>query len=486
MLSKTSAHRWVIPFILFNAGHVLCRNLVPIRLSSGVGNGKRADLSGLDLLSAETFIWGDEDGSSLASLTVDMPGENENIVNMERFDGMLKSIECTADSVALTFIDDATFAHAQQVWDWVNGADNHSFVSVAGAGDCGDNVDRKPFVVSSIAYDEEANKATLSAEWDDWKTIAHSYDLVVGSIAESSEAAGKMRRDIDKTSTIDFNHDFPFSFTISANGLSASLACTDCSSKGEFDMEFKISQKLFIPTGASMKIKPKGVSAIAQVKLSGSGSVTDALTKEFEIIKIPVSALSIPGILDLGPFLTVSVGAELLGISLTAGITGGATAKLDDAAILEVDLLDPEKNTFSGWEPTVDTVDVKVDASISGGVAIFLKPSIELKAEALGTGFEIGLNLKAPNINAKLTAIASPQGACTNPGDEKTTLGVNAGINIGAQLNIAATRSGDSDPLFTVQLAQLDTPLAAICFPFGDPVAKRSLTRMHSRQISGL
>jgi hypothetical protein len=355
-----------------------------------------------------------------------MPGDGENILSMEQFDGMLTSVQCNTNDVALTFEDDATFAYAQQVWDWVNGADNHSFVMVAGVGDCGDNTQRIPFVISTIAYDEAANLATLSATQSNWTAVAHTYDLTVGQITQPSAQSDALRtRDVDKSTSIDFVHDFPFSFAISANGLEAKLACTNCSSTGSFDMQLHISTKLFIPTGAKMKLAPRGVSAIGQVKLSGSGSLTDALTKEFEIISIPLAGIKIPEILELGPFLTVSVGAEISAISLSASVQAGATARLDDAAIMEVDLLNPEQNTFSGWEPTIDAVDVRVDASISGGVAVFLKPSVELKAEALGElliefdrsfenweadnnaghGFEIGLNLKVPNINAKLAAI---------------------------------------------------------------------------------
>ncbi|KAF2110508.1 hypothetical protein BDV96DRAFT_604072 [Lophiotrema nucula] len=484
MLSKHAP--WALSFLLFNAGLVFGKNLVPIR--PGGGNSKRAEVSGLNLQSEETFLWGDgDDNSAIASLKVQMPGETENILSMEKFDGMVNSVQCNSDNIAMTFKDDATFAYAQKMWDWVNGEANHSFVMVAGPGDCGNNTNRQPFVISSLAYDEVANKATLAANKSDWQTIAHSYDLVVGSVAQTPETADKERRDIDKTTSVDFNHDLPFSFAIGVGNKEARIACTNCSTTGQFDVQFTVSQKLFIPTGASMKISPKGVSAIAQIKLSGSVDVTDALTKEFDIIKIPIDALTIPGVLDFGPFLTVSVGAELSAISLTAGIQSGLTAKIDDAAVAEFDLLDPSKNSFSGWDPQLDTVDLRVDASISGGVAVFLKPAIELKAEALGKGFEFGINMKIPNISAKLAAIASPQGACTNPGDPKTTLGVNAAINIGGSLNIAATKTGDSDPLFTLQLAAIDKPLAAKCFPFGDPIAPaKYLARSHPRQISGL
>lgn len=360
--------------------------------------------------------------AAIATLTLYMPGETENVLSMEKFDGMLASVECKNDSIAMTFEDDATFAYAQRVWDWVNGADNHSFVMVAGPGDCGNNTNRMPFVITALQYDEAANKATLAATQSDWITVSHSYDLVVGSVAQTP---GDLRaRDISKTSSIDFNHDLTGSFALGIGNLEARVACLNCSTAGQFDMEFKISQKFFVPTGASMKFSPKGVSAIAQLKLSGSGTITDSLTKTFDILSIPISGIKIPGVLDLGPFLTIAIGAELSAISLTAGVTSGATGALSDDAIVEMNLLDPTENKFSGWMPTIDILDVTVDASISGGVAVFLQPSLELKAEALGTywcplrlravqadectgkGFEIGLNMKIPNINAKLTAIA--------------------------------------------------------------------------------
>jgi hypothetical protein len=241
-------------------------------------------------------------------------------------------------------------------------------------------------------------------------------------------------------------------------------------------MEFKISQKLFIPTGASMKIKPKGVSAIAQIKLSGSGDLTGSLSKDFDIIEIPISALTIPGVLDLGPFLTLAVGYEIGPISLSAGIQSGASMKLSDDAILEADLLNPEENKFSGWEPEVDALPVRVDAAITGAAAVFLKPKLELQAEALGKGFAIGVNMRVPEVNAKLQALAckfsrhldkitnanpciAPQGACPAAalpeGEKNAVAGVRISANIGGSLTFEAKKIGkvDDDPLFTVNIA---------------------------------
>ena len=311
---------------------------------------------------------------------------------MEHFDDMVTSVSCGNSSIEMTFEDDATFAYAQRVWDWVNGADNHSFVMVAGPGDCGTNDDRIPFVISTLQYDEVANKATLGASQSNWTAISHTYDLVIGSTGpqNTTQESPILPRDIDKETSIDFNHDLTGSLSLAQGDLSASVTCLNCSTVGSFDMQFKISQKLFIPTGASMTLKPKGVSAIAKMKLSGSGQVTDSLTKTFDLLSIPLAGLDIPGVFELGPFLTIALGAQLTGISVTAGVTSGAQGSLSDDAVVEMNLLDPSENTFSGWEPNVELLETSVDGSISGGTQVFLQGSLELKANALSKSI-IGL-----------------------------------------------------------------------------------------------
>ncbi|KAF2013031.1 hypothetical protein BU24DRAFT_412333 [Aaosphaeria arxii CBS 175.79] len=464
--------RFALPLLLLGASPVFGRELKPIR-PNGARHAKRQQQSDMDRRSVETFLWGDDGVSSVANLTVYMGGSTEGILNMERFDGMLTDIQCGNESISMTFQDDETFAYAQRTWDWVNGAENNSFVMIAGVGDCGNNTRRLPYVVSTMQYDEVANRAVLAARLSDWQAVAHSYDFVVGSVAQDPVSKKAIsRRDIDKTTSIDFNHSLNGSVAFSVGDVEARVVCLECGSAGQFDMEFKISQKIGIPTGASMKISPKGVSAVAKMKLIGSVSVTDALEKSIDLLDIPISGLKIPGILDLGPFLTVALAAELSSITVSAAVSMGATAKFSDEAILNVDLLNPDENEFSGWEPTVDVDDVAVEGSINGGVAAFLKPSVNLKAEALGKGFEIGINMKVPTVSARLSAVVSPQGVCPAEGDapQKTT-GVKAVINLGASLNFDVRNTGTDKSLFGVSLAALDRPLAETCFPFGDDVA---------------
>ncbi|KAF1976820.1 hypothetical protein BU23DRAFT_527890 [Bimuria novae-zelandiae CBS 107.79] len=488
-MSFSSLLKWSIPLLLAN--EVMGTRLVPIRPHGGRHN-KRQEPSGFDLKSDETFLWGSVDASdsALASLTVHTPGENENILSMEHFDDMITNVHCGNNSIEMTFEDDATFAYAQRVWDWVNGADNHSFVMVAGPGDCGTNEDRIPYIVSTLYYDEDANKATLGAIESNWTAIAHTYDLVIGSndTQNRTSEASVLPRDIDKDTSIDFNHHLNGSLAIARGDLSATVTCLNCSTTGSFDMKFKISQKLGIPTDATITLKPKGVSAYAKMKLAGTGKVVQSLTKTFDLLSIPLAGLDIPGVFELGPFLTVALGAELTGIALTATVTSGATGSLYDSAVVEMNMLDPSENTFSGWDPKVEILETSVDGSISGGVQAFLQASLELKANALGKGFRIGLDLKVPSVNAKLTGITSTKEVCEG---SNQNIGVKATTGIGGQLGIKAFRESDeSKPFVTITLAALEKPLTEpLCFPFGPKsgaVSARSVRHPHIRRIAAV
>ena len=318
----------------------------------------------------------------LANFTVYMPGEFENIVTMERFYGMLKSVNCTNHDMTLAFKDDVTFAYAQRVWDWVNGADNHTFVMVAGVGDCEWNRRRQPFNVSTIAYDEDKNVARLKAVPTKWETIAHSYDLDVGHVPMTNSRLPA--RDLSKDLALDLSSGFPFLIKATRNGLSTALECTNCVTTGKINLELKVSQTLFVPTGASIRISPQGVSAKAEIKLTESGELTEAIEWEKSVRKIPLNSITIPGVVNIGPNLDISVGFEISALEGSASISGGATASLKDSAVLELNLLDPLSNKFSGWEPDVKPLPVVIDARVSGGLQIYAIPAVKLVAEVLG------------------------------------------------------------------------------------------------------
>ncbi|KAE9976633.1 hypothetical protein EG328_002531 [Venturia inaequalis] len=142
------------------------------------------DHSHLDLANHEEFTWMVPESETVgANLTVRMPGDNENILSMARFRGMTKNIQCGDKSMEITFYDNSTFQYAMSVWDWVNGADNHTFVMVAEPGDCGQHEDRTLFKISSVQSKKE-NVAVLGAQKTDWATAAHTYDFRAGHVPD--------------------------------------------------------------------------------------------------------------------------------------------------------------------------------------------------------------------------------------------------------------------------------------------------------------
>ncbi|KAF1951506.1 hypothetical protein CC80DRAFT_574868 [Byssothecium circinans] len=325
------------------------------------------------------------------------------------------------------------------MWDWVNGAANNSFVMVAGPGDCGNNTDRIPFTVTRLAYDEEAPRADFTISRQDWTATAHSYDLEFGSITKARPTR-RNKRDIIKSSSINFNHKFAGSIPLKKDNLEGKVSCDDWNTVGEFNMQFVIKQRYHVPKGASMQFSPRGVSAIAKFRLEGSGSIKDVFAKTFNILSIPLEDGKIPKIFDLGPFLTVAVGAQIFTMSLTANITTGATSELSHDAIVVMDLLSPKNNESSGWKPTIDFHGVTVDGSTSGAVALFLQPALELKAKVL----------------------ASLEACKDKPGK----IGVKIATSNGAALHIKAAKIGDEPkPRFTKQLAIFSKELPDKHFP---------------------
>lgn len=321
----------------------------------------------------------------LGNLTVFMPGDNENILSMEKFKGMLTSVKCNRHGMTLAFEDDSSFAYAQRTWDWVNGADNHTFVMVAGQGDCGNNTHRLPYLVSTIAYDEESNTARLTATVGSWKDLLHSYELRVGSVPMSSDL-GLAKREWTKEASLDMSANLNFKTEVETGPVSGELACDPCYTTGKMKFELVVEVRLNLQVNLHFQVAPQGVTAKATLALKvGSELKSEPITFKESMLKVPLSGISIPGdILTIGPVLDLSVGGELSAIEGSITVAAGATATLPDTAVLQADLLNPSNNKFSSWVPRIVKDDFTLKAQLSFSVQLFLEPALKLQAEALG------------------------------------------------------------------------------------------------------
>lgn len=393
--------------LLSTASAVVLRDLPH---ADGLRFSKRGDpMQCLDLKSQETFVWGgsDESQTVLGNLTVYMPGEAENLLSMDRFRGMLDSVTCTNETMDLVFKDDDCFTYAKKVWDWVNGADNHSFVMVADTGDCGWNEYRQPFTVSTLQYDDTTSTAHLAVIAQNWTDAIHTYDLNVGGIPQdglSKRSFGEI--DFNKDLSLDFNHQLPSeSISVPAPvGISLELDLSNCSTSGSFAFEFTLETVLLIPKKAEMNIHPQDVSALMNPRLTLTADMPKPSTYSVTLDKISLAGISISGgILDIGPQIIFTAGTTIGPVNGHATVSTGATFGLDNSAHATVDVLG-SGSSQSGWTPSVIPIPTTVDASINGSVKIFVEAEVALVATAFGTGFSVSLGIE-PYVRADLSTI---------------------------------------------------------------------------------
>jgi hypothetical protein len=408
------------------AGNAASLVLQELPHNDGLKYSKRGDPMGcLDLRSQESFIWGasDENQAALGNLTVYMPDAQENILSMERFNGMLTSVNCTQTTIDMAFRDDDTFAYAKAVWDWVNGADNHTFVMVVSSGACGWNDHRQPFTVSTLAYDEEANVAHLAAIAQDWTQAIHTYDLNVGGMpAPKLQERSFGEIDYNEDLSLDFNHKFPVD-SISLpmpDSITATLDLSNCSTAGAFGFQFTLETILLIPKRAEISVHPQSVSVTAAPSLSLAGNVTEPKTGDLTLARINLAGVQIPaGILNIGPEVVLSVGATIGPLQGHANIEAGVVYSLDDSAVATIDVLGGDADQ-SGWTPNVQTTPLAVDAGLTATVKAFVKAELELVGDAFGIGFDLGIGL-APYLAADLQTVTGALCNMAVPFDQLTT-----------------------------------------------------------------
>ncbi|KAL4964406.1 uncharacterized protein BDV14DRAFT_200932 [Aspergillus stella-maris] len=419
------------------------------------------DFSMLDMLKKDSFYWtGTQNGHlALANLTIDLPGDDETVVSLDRFAHLLRSIDCTNRTMTVGFTNQKAYDHVRKVWNWLNDQDPHKLVVVAGARECGWNAYRVPFYASTIAFNDTSNSATLTGKAIAWREF-QNYELTVGNYnpVSGSKLARTLNlhgRDMDESMSLPFDIPLPFpsgqlNTPPGVSDLALTWFCSDCGTKGSFDFGFHIETKLGIPQGASISLTPNSVSTTINSRVAIQADLTGSLGHEWEIGGIPIGGISIPGgILDVGPAITFSLGYSVGPLQGSAGVTSGVTASIPDEAELEIDLLDPDVEA-SGWDADVQAQDVVLDARIVGDVQIYVKASIELSAEALGQGFEAGINLK-PYAGAGLTAQASTDEVCPDSG---SNFGVMVYPKAGIALNAAVAKASEpEDPLVEAVIA---------------------------------
>ncbi|KAN0068709.1 hypothetical protein V8E54_013433, partial [Elaphomyces granulatus] len=408
---------------------VVAQILKPVKIAYS-NSVTRRDLSQLDLQDFETFLWNAQSGSALGNLTVYTPGDDEHIINMERFEALTKSITCDDSGVSMVFNDDATLQKAKQIWDWANGSDKRTFIIVAGDKQCGWNHDRQPFVINSVDFDEKATTGKLHGTPKGWTDVAHSFDFRFSHVVPANQGATAHAKRWDEDLSlvkIPFKNDFPFSVNASDSGMSTFLTCITCGTEGSFAID-----------------QPFG--------------------KKFTHVTIPTPlSIDIPGVAKIGPTIDLIVGIALDSLRAKAVVTGGAYATIPDSAYAEINLLSPTDTQHSDWTPSIGHYPLEVDGEIQAQVEAYIAPSLALTASVLNFGYEVTLQLRLIDFNGTFVLQHSTSGVCGT----SQTFGVSASLAYSAKLDIQGNQVLSPKEDFDYQLGLLSVPLVSTCFPFG-------------------
>jgi hypothetical protein len=398
--------------------------LVPLR-NMRQGNTKRDRKGALGLKSEASLYWGGKDGTA-AKLTIEMPGDTENVLNMELFDDMVDKIHCPRNGTGrlkIRFNNETDFDSAEDIWKWVNEKPDNHFTLVIGAGDCGWNTDRLVYHVMNLIYNDERETAIFDVQKKTWKEAVHTFDLTVGKLAAESAKGQKFKRGffdsigdwfkdraddvkdwfedaadtvvdtVDSVINPDLNPDFtiPFSSDFSnkglafkMNGVEVGAHCLECRTTGAFDIEAKFRVRWGQMQEAWVQASTKSITAKAVIGLTLKGDLTGKLAeKSVPIFKISPAGVAIPGVLTIGPTVAINLGAEISQIKGGVSISFGGTAKIPPSTA-RLDFLSQAGTSSTGWKPSFEAAPFKADVLIEAKAKAYLAAAIGIEMSAIG------------------------------------------------------------------------------------------------------
>lgn len=321
---------------------------------------------------------------ALGNFTALMPGEHEMIIAVERFYPLLKSMECTENSLTMSFKDQKAYETASRTWHWVNKHHNHTFVMVAGKGHCQWNKDRLPFIVHNVEFDDSCECKMIKAIGDatTWPKAIHNYELIVGG------RPGGNKRDWHNTWSFDVGGELPLNHLTEGNGdIKFTYDCPGCGTQGSLDFDFVIKTWADIPHDIQVNVAPKGVAVTYEPTFGISADMTEEWDPTFPLGSIPLDGVAIGGdMLDLGPRIEFAYGGSLGPLKGTASVTGGGVLNVADSGELSIDLLNPASSS-NGWSSTFTQKPWTFSGALSGSMQVNFDVRLLLSLDALSTFF---------------------------------------------------------------------------------------------------
>jgi hypothetical protein len=216
------------------------------------------------------------------------------------------------------------------------------------------------------------------------KAVVDTAGDTVDAVADAVDSVANL--DTSPDFSIPFNSDFSNkSLSFSKNGVEIGASCTQCFTTGAFDIRGRFRARQFQFEEAWIELSTEGISAKAVIGLTLKGDLTDTLLeKSLPIFKVSPAGVAIPGVLTIGPTVSVSLGAEISAIKGGVTVSCGGTAVIPPSTS-RLDFLDEDRTTSDGWKPKFKAEPFKVDAFIEAKASAFLRAAVGLEISAVGT-----------------------------------------------------------------------------------------------------
>ncbi|KAL9063938.1 MAG: hypothetical protein Q9161_009191 [Pseudevernia consocians] len=206
--------------------------------------------------------------------------------------------------------------------------------------------------------------------------------------------------------------------------------------------------------------------------------------KELASMAVPELGIDIPKILKFGVTLAYQIGysTKLMG---SATVILGATSSLPDGAIITIDLKDPDKSSWSGFEdaalvPIFDVTDLSASVQFAVFTQADMSFGIEIPEHAKA---DVELNLKLPQLSATYAAGYKEKGFCSQDDDASKT-GVKSTIAIAIELwfEVKAALGKKKKDIYSYKLFNLTNTLDEGC----KPLAIEGLLENPTDSLSGV
>ncbi|KAH6577839.1 hypothetical protein BASA62_000656 [Batrachochytrium salamandrivorans] len=241
----------------------------------------------------------------------------------------------------------------------------------------------------------------------------------------------------DKTKNMRLNVDASINRNFDLRSLdgdtSIHMGCNPCTLKGESMIIIKANGRLFKRPEISVTWEGN-VDVIAMISFKADVSMTKE-SNEITLLQYPIGAIHIPGILTVGPTLTLNArGQVVVSGSVDADIAFSSSLPNFHAKISTI-----EKKRVSGFSP-VYSITADVNAAIQGKAQLVLAPKLELSASIFNHKVEaISISLDAEmgmtfEMCAKLEAEGSSSKAISGSAEATVSVALDISTSVNANL----------------------------------------------------